>query len=692
MKSTVLYIEGLTCAHCAEKINNKLGELDCVEKCNLDYINKRINISHNDKNIVSTVQGVVDSIEDGVTISIKKKSGNEEEDEKKEQRNTIIRLAISLVIFGVSFFLPSELATKIVAGTAFLLAGYDVLFSAVKNILKRQPFDETLLMTVASIGAICIGEISEGAAVMIFFQVGELFQDIAVKRSRKSITKLLEFKSDRVFVKVDGKLVEKDVEKVEIGDTVVLKPGERLAIDGVLVNESATFDMSALTGESLPVTIKKGEEVLSGSVSIDSALEVRATKKYDDSAIAQILEMVQNASTKKSEKEKFITKFARIYTPVVVLLAFLVFLIPTLITGFTAWETWLYRGLEFLVVSCPCALVISVPLSYFSGLGGASRKGILIKGTKNIESLAAVRTVAFDKTGTLTEGKFDVLSVEPKGVTSNELLRLCSYAESISNHPIAKALVNYYAKEIDNSKISNIKEVAGHGIKAVIDGYEILCGNEKLLKENGIENLEVFSGKTVVYVAKNGEYIGLIELGDKVKDTSKSAIAGLKQEGIQTALLTGDKKSTADIVAKDLSIDKVYSELLPAQKVEMVEQLIKTNKSGTVAFVGDGINDAPVIARADIGIAMGGIGSDIAVEAADIVLMNDDPRSIKKAVKIARKTKVIVNENIWFSIGIKMLIMVLITIGIADMWEAVFADVGVSVIAILNSLRALRSK
>ncbi len=597
-------------------------------------------------------------------------------------------------MFILSFIISADVPKLIISLLAFAVAGYGVVISAVRNLLKGEAFDETLLMTIASVGALCIGDVREGAAVMIFFRVGELFQDIAVERSRKSITSLLSLKSDTVNIKVGNEIKEIETEKVQVGDIMVVRAGERVPIDGIIVNGSSAFDTSALTGEAIPVEAEENSEILSGSVNLTSVVEIRASKKYSDSTIAKILEMVENASGRKADAEKFITKFARVYTPIVVAAAALLVLVPSVITGFSQFSTWLYRGLLFLVISCPCALVISVPLSFFAGIGGASRKGILIKGAKNIESLSKLKSVALDKTGTLTEGKFKVVDIVPSGdkVQKDYILKLSAYAESMSTHPIAKSIVEEYKQPIDSDILSNVVEEAGNGVKANVNGHEVLCGTRKLLEKNNVSAELKYDNTTCVYVALDGEYLGAVLLGDNIKPTSKSAIKQLKSKGISATLLTGDKKQTADNVAEKLGIDNVFSELLPTDKVTKVEELIKYETNRNVGFVGDGINDAPVIARADVGFAMGGLGSDVAIEAADVVLMNDDPMSIPLSVSISQKTMRIVKENIVFAIGIKVLVMLMGAFGIADMWEAVFADVGVSVIAILNSLRAMRVK
>lgn len=691
MEKLVLELSGLDCPNCAEKINNRVSRLAEVSESNLDFINKRLTVSTESSSIIDDVKRIVGEIEPDVEVKpFERKSGVQIH---KNRTREILEIVISLVFFVFAFIFDSGILNIVFSLLAFLVSGYGVIISAIRNLIKGEAFDETLLMTIASVGALCIGDIKEGAAVMIFFRLGELFQDIAVERSRKSITSLLTLKSDTVNIKVGSEIKEIETDKVQVGDIMVVRVGERVPVDGVLVSGSTSFDASALTGEAVPVEASEGSEILSGSVNLTSVVEIKATKKYSDSTIAKILEMVENASEKKAKAEKFITKFARVYTPLVVAAAVLLVLIPSIVTGFSQFSTWLYRGLLFLVISCPCALVISVPLSFFAGIGCASRKGILIKGAKNIESLSRLKSIAFDKTGTLTEGKFKVTDIIPSGdLAKDYLLKICAYAESMSTHPIALSIVERYGETIDNSVLSDVDEIAGSGVKAKINGHEVLCGTRKLLEQNSIQAEFDYDDSTCVYVALDGRYSGAILLGDSIKSGSSSAVETLRSKGISTTLLTGDKENTAIKTANELGIDNVYSELLPADKVTKVEELISDKEKGCVGFVGDGINDAPVIARADVGFAMGGLGSDIAIEAADVVLMNDDPTNIPTAVSISKKTMRIVKENIAFAIGVKLLVMLFGAIGIADMWVAVFADVGVSVIAILNSLRAMLIK
>lgn len=692
MEKLVLELVRLDCPNCAQKINQRVSKLSNVYESDMDFINKKMTVKADSNSVVEDIKRIVHELEPDVEVKPFERHSHTHE--KKNRTREVLEIFVSLVLFILSFIISADVPKLIISLLAFAVAGYGVVISAVRNLLKGEAFDETLLMTIASVGALCIGDVREGAAVMIFFRVGELFQDIAVERSRKSITSLLSLKSDTVNIKVGNEIKEIETEKVQVGDIMVVRAGERVPIDGIIVNGSSAFDTSALTGEAIPVEAEENSEILSGSVNLTSVVEIKASKKYEDSTIAKILEMVENASGRKADAEKFITKFARVYTPIVVAAAALLVLVPSVITGFSQFSTWLYRGLLFLVISCPCALVISVPLSFFAGIGGASRKGILIKGAKNIESLSKLKSVALDKTGTLTEGKFKVVDIVPSGdkVQKDYILKLSAYAESMSTHPIAKSIVEEYKQPINSDILSNVVEEAGNGVKANVNGHEVLCGTRKLLEKNNISAELKYDNTTCVYVALDGEYLGAVLLGDNIKPTSKSAIKQLKSKGISATLLTGDKKQTADNVAEKLGIDNVFSELLPADKVTKVEELIKDEINRNVGFVGDGINDAPVIARADVGFAMGGLGSDVAIEAADVVLMNDDPMSIPLSVSISQKTMRIVKENIVFAIGIKVLVMLMGAFGIADMWEAVFADVGVSVIAILNSLRAMRVK
>ena len=575
---------------------------------------------------------------------------------------------------------------------AYVIIGGDVVKKAVKNIGQGQIFDENFLMTIATAGAFFVGEYAEAVAVMLFYQVGECFQSYAVNRSRKSIADLMDIRPDYANVIRDGTAVEVGPEEVEIGETILVKPGERIPLDGKVVKGTSSLDTMALTGESLPRDVAEGEDVISGCVNLSGVLEVQVSKGFGESTVAKILDLVENAGSKKSEAEHFITKFARYYTPVVVGLAALLALVPPLVTG-GGWADWIYRALSFLVISCPCALVISIPLSFFGGLGGASRAGILIKGSNYLEALADAEMIVMDKTGTLTKGVFGVRQIVPaEGSTEEEVLETAAYAESFSNHPISKSLVRAYGKEIDDSRIKDVEETAGHGICAVLDGQRVLAGNDKLMKSRNVEGKSPEEAGTIVHVAKEQKYQGYIVIADEIKEDAKTAVDGFKAAGMKNiVMLTGDRKKTADSIAGELGITEVYAELLPGDKVEQVEKLLASkSEKGKLVFVGDGINDAPVLARADIGVAMGGLGSDAAIEAADVVIMTDEPSKIAKAMQISQKTLGIVKQNIVFAIGVKVLVLLLAALGAASMWAAVFADVGVAVIAILNAMRAMK--
>lgn len=577
---------------------------------------------------------------------------------------------------------------------SYIIAGGDVVKRAVKNIFKGQVFDENFLMSIATIGAFFIGEYPEGVAVMLFYQVGELFQSYAVGKSRKSIASLMDIRPDYANVKKGDELVKVDPDEVQIGDIIVIKAGEKIPLDGKVIEGSSMLDTSALTGESVPREVEVGSDILSGCININGVITAEVTKEFGESTVSKILDLVENASSKKSNSEQFITKFARYYTPVVVIIAVFLAIIPPLVIDGATFSDWIYRALAFLVVSCPCALVISIPLSFFGGIGGASKKGILVKGSNYLEALAETEIVVFDKTGTLTKGVFNVQEIHPEGVSKEELLELTAYVESYSNHPISLSLKRAYSKEIDNGRISDVEEISGHGVIATVDGKKVMAGNIKLMK---MMDIPYFKGEligTVVHVAVNNKYIGYIVIADEVKEDSAQAIKELKAANIkQTVMLTGDNKSVGSKVAKELGLDKVYAELLPADKVEKLEELFsQKSKKGKLAFVGDGINDAPVLARADIGIAMGGLGSDAAIEAADIVIMTDEPSKIATAMKISKKTLKIAHQNIVFAIGIKIIVLILSAFGITTMWAAIFADVGVTIIAVLNAFRALNVK
>lgn len=612
----------------------------------------------------------------------------------KKQKKQLYRILAAAAIYILALLLPlSELPRLIIYLIGYGIIGYDILWKAARNIFHGQVFDENFLMTVATIGALCLGDYSEGVAVMLFYQVGELFQSYAVNKSRRSISELMDIRPDYANLIRDGKIEEVDPEEVMIGDSIVIKPGERIPLDGIVSEGFSSVDTSALTGESVPREVGSGNEVISGCINQTGRLTVQVTKEYGESTVAKILDLVENSSVKKSKSENFITKFARYYTPSVVIAALVLAVLPPLITG-QPFNMWISRALTFLVISCPCALVISIPLSFFGGIGGASKCGVLVKGSNYLEALAAAETVVFDKTGTLTKGSFAVSQISSKTMSKESLLELAAYAEDSSSHPISVSIKKAYGKPINSALISSVEEIPGHGIKAIIDGKEVLAGNEKLMKRESISFDTPGAAGTLVHLSVDRIYAGYISIEDEVKPDSARAIQDLKASGIrQTVMLTGDSDAVGQKVGKALHLDKVYTQLLPADKVERIEELMKKkSEKGKVVFVGDGINDAPVLARADIGIAMGGLGSDAAIEAADIVIMTDEPSKIATVIKISKKTLKIVHQNIVFALGVKALVLILGAFGMASMWAAVFADVGVSVIAILNAIRVLRVK
>ena len=612
----------------------------------------------------------------------------------RQQKRLLFRIIIAAVLFAAGSLLPLGPTVEMgVFLVCYAVIGWDIVWKAVTNILHGQVFDENFLMTIATIGALILGEHSEGVAVMLFYQVGEWFQSYAVSKSRKSIASLMDIRPDYANVERNGKLEQVDPDEVNIGDTIVVKPGERVPLDGKIIKGTSALDTSALTGESMPRDVEPGMEVISGCINQTGILTIQTTKKYGESTVAKILDLVENASDKKGKTENFISRFARYYTPIVVFAAIALAILPPLITG-QPFSVWIYRALTFLVISCPCALVISIPLSFFGGIGGASKIGVLVKGSNYLESLAHAEVVVFDKTGTLTKGSFAVSQIKAIDMREEQLLELAAYAEDYSNHPISQSIQKAYGKKIDNSRISDVQEIAGHGVRAVIDGKTVLAGNAKLMNRENIAYTPSDAIGTVVYLACNGKYAGYIVIEDEVKADAPAAIRALKEVGVRkTVMLTGDADAVGKKVAQKLGLDQAYTELLPADKVDRVEAMLKqTSEKGKLVFVGDGINDAPVLARADVGIAMGGLGSDAAIEAADVVLMTDEPSKISAVVRIARKTIRIANENIVFALGVKLLVLVLGATGYANMWAAVFADVGVSVIAILNAIRAMRVK
>jgi len=608
-----------------------------------------------------------------------------------------VKIIISAILFVLALVIPfsNELINNGLFIISYLVVGFEILKKAVRNIFRGKVFDENFLMAVATIGAFAIGEFPEAVAVMLFYQVGELFQSYAVDKSRKSIASLMDIRPDYANIEKDGKIEKVDPDEVKIGDIIIVKTGEKIPLDGVVVEGRSSLDTMALTGESVPRVVKTEDEVLSGCINKDGLLKIRVTKEFGESTVSKILDLVENASSKKSKSENFITKFAKYYTPTVVIIAVLLaFIPPIILKDFNTFSVWLYRALSFLVVSCPCALVISIPLSFFGGIGGASKMGILIKGSNYLEALANTETVVFDKTGTLTEGIFEVQDIYAEGIEKDELLRIVAHAENYSNHPIAKSVKKAYNKEIDEKIIKNPQELSGKGIWAKIDEKDILVGNEKLMLEEKIDFKKCDEVGTILYVAIDKKYVGYVLIADKIKQDSPKTIRELKAMNIkETVMLTGDKKEVGEYVAKKLNMDKVYTELLPDGKVEKVEELLKQkSEKGKLVFVGDGINDAPVLTISDIGVAMGGLGSDAAIEAADIVIMTDETSKISKAINLSKKTMRIVHENIIFAIFVKIAVLVLTAFGASTMWEAVFADVGVSVIAIINALRMLNIK
>jgi len=630
--------------------------------------------------------------------------GKEAEMNKKQKRNLMRIIVAAILMIVLHFASVSGMVRFGLYLVPYLIIGYDILWKAFKGVKNRQPFDESLLMAIATLGAIILaiyedGDYTEAIGVMLFYQIGEWFQSYAVGKSRRNISELMDIRPDYANVeRENGQLEAVDPDEVEVGTIIVVKPGEKIPIDGEVVEGSSTLNTSALTGESLPREVESGDEVISGCININGLLKIRTTKEFGESTVSKILDLVENASSRKSKAEGFISKFARVYTPAVVAAAIALALVPPFVRmGFMGvpadWDVWIYRALTFLVISCPCALVISIPLSFFAGIGGASKAGVLVKGSNYLETLSKVKTVVFDKTGTLTKGVFQVTAAHPQEMSEKELLHLAAHVERYSTHPIAASLRAAYPNESDSCRVEAVEEIAGEGIRAHVNGNVVCVGNSKMMEAVGAEwyDCHRHAAGTVIHVSINGRYAGHVIISDVVKETSKAAIAALKSVGVaKTVMLTGDAKEVADAVAKELGIDQVRSELLPADKVQNVEELLMENKgNGNLAFVGDGINDAPVLTRADIGIAMGAMGSDAAIEAADVVLMDDDPMKISQAIRISRKCLAIVNQNTWFSIGIKLVVLLLGAVGIANMWFAIFADVGVMILAVLNAMRAL---
>lgn len=699
----VLVLEGLDCANCAAKIERDVNELEEVNSAKLNFITKALTIEANNADyighIVRKTEEIVNKYEPDVKVLEENNDDKGAEPESKlidaEMRRDIFKIAAGAVIFIAAQVLKLPFWGRLsLFLISYMLVGAEVLYRAIKNIFKGQVFDENFLMSIATVGAFSIGEYPEGVAVMLFYQIGELFQSMAVNRSRRSIADLMDIRADYANLKAGEEIRKVSPEDVKIGDIIVIKPGEKVPLDGVVVNGSSAMDTAALTGESVPRNVKEGEDVLSGFINKNGVLTVRVTKEFGESTVAKILDLVQNATTRKAETEKFITKFARYYTPAVVFSAIAIAIIPPVVIPGSLFSDWLYRALIFLVISCPCALVISIPLGFFGGIGAASKNGILIKGSNFLEALNNVETVVFDKTGTLTKGTFNVTEITAQnGFTGEELLKLAAYAESYSSHPIALSIVKAYGEEINKIEIKSYNEIAGYGVKVKVGDKLVAAGNVKLLNSENVPYSEVDSIGTVVHVAVDGKYAGYIVISDEIKEDSYNAIRELKSLGVKkVVMLTGDNKLTAGRIAGKLELDEVYSELLPDEKVEKLEMLDgQKSPKGKLIFVGDGVNDAPVLARADIGIAMGGLGSDAAIEAADVVLMTDEPSKLIAGIKIAGRTRKIVMQNIVFALGVKLIVMILGAGGMANMWEAVFADVGVAVIAILNSMRVMKA-
>ena len=715
MKSNecMLSIEGLDCPNCAAKVERKINTLEGIKEATVDFLGKKIvvladEISENE--LVELIQTEVDKIEDGVKVFVPKVQAGESSSEEEDTGKIKKKLLIGGVLFVLGIFVPKTLFIPKLAVflVSYLVIGGDVLLSAFKNILNGQVFDENFLMAIATIGAFVIGEYPEGVAVMLFYQLGELLQGIAVNNSRKSIVSLMDIRPDYANIKVGEGIKKVSPEEIKVGEIIVVKPGEKVPLDGKIVKGASTFDTSALTGESLPREAKAGDDVLSGFINKNGLIEIQVAKVFSESTVSKILYLMENAGSKKSKTENFITKFARYYTPAVVITALIVAIFPPLLIQGATFSDWIYRALIFLVVSCPCALVISIPLGFFGGIGGASRHGILIKGTNYLEVLNDLESVVMDKTGTLTKGIFKVTEVNAENnikindfennkteLTKPLLLKYAAHIEKFSNHPIAQSIVAEYensASKVDENVVKDFEEISGFGIKVNINNHQFLAGNSKLMNLENITFDKKENLGTAIYLAADGKYIGNILISDEVKEDSARAIKGMKENGVkEIVMLTGDNEAIGKNIAEKLGIDKVFTELLPNEKVEKLEEIYKTkSEKGKVAFVGDGINDAPVLARADLGIAMGGAGSDAAIEAADVVIMNDEPSKIVTAIKIAKKTKEIVWQNITVAFAIKIVVMALGLFGDATMWEAVFADVGVALLAVLNATRVLR--
>ncbi|MSS42223.1 cadmium-translocating P-type ATPase [Anaerosalibacter bizertensis] len=692
-------LEGLNCANCANKIEKKANDINGVDNATLDFVSKKLKVqieADNDSDKISNeIKTIVNELEPHVRVIEKESLSHSHEHDHSHgniEKSQVAKIIIAVILYLIPIILKLEGSSRFAFFfVSYIVVGGEILLRAARNISKGQIFDENFLMALATIGAFAIGEYPEGVAVMLFYQIGELFQDMAVGHSRKSIKALLDIRPDYANLK-EGKNIRKvEPAEVKVGDYIVVKPGEKIPLDGIVIEGNSTVDTSNITGENVPRSVGSGESVLSGFVNNQGLLTIEVSKEFGESTVSKILDLVENASSKKAPTENFITVFARYYTPVVVISALVIAFIPPLLFNLNLSD-WIYRALIFLVISCPCALVISIPLGFFGGIGGASKTGILIKGGNYLDALNQVDTIVMDKTGTLTKGVFKVTEIEAvEDFTEDEVLEYAAFGEAFSNHPIGKSIIEAYGKDIDNKIIESYREISGKGIKAEINGDEIIVGNRRLFEDEGIFVEDKKSFGTIVYVSKNNKYIGNIIISDEIKEDAKETISQFKELGIkETIMLSGDNKLVANEVGKSLGIDGVYGELLPQDKVSILEKIMnEKGKEGKVAFVGDGVNDAPVLARADVGIAMGGLGSDAAIEAADIVIMTDEPKKISTGIKISKRTKKIVTQNIIFALGVKLIVLILGAFGVATMWEAVFADVGVSIIAILNSMRAL---
>ena len=693
-KESTLLLKGLDCADCASKIEKQVRDIEGVDDANLDFVSEKLKINVNPKQegiIIAEIRRIVNKLEPDVEV-IEEGSLTEEVGEDKTTRNNLIRIVSSLVLFLIPLVSKMQPPISIVFYVAaYLIVGTDIIIKAFKNLMAGQALDEYFLMTIATIGAFIVGEYAEGVMVMLLYQVGMYLQGLAVNKSRSSISALMDIRPDYANMERNGEIIKVDPEELSIGDFIVIRPGERVPLDGLVVEGESSLDTSNITGESVPRKVGVGEEIISGSVNNEGLLRVEVKKEFGDSTISKVLDLVENASSRKAPTEDFITKFARYYTPFVVGVAAIIGLLVPLVFGYSI-KDWAYRAFTFLVISCPCALVISVPLGFFGGIGGASREGILIKGGNYLEALSDVDTMVFDKTGTITEGVFEVTDIDAfEGYTKDEILEIAAYGEFHSSHPIGLSIIDRYGKEIDDSRLGEYKNVAGKGLDVELDKKQVLIGNERLLVDAGIEVKEKSHIGTVAYIGMDNKHIGTVVVADKLKANIIEDIKNLKKNGIKNmVMLSGDNSETAIKVGEMVGLDKAHGDLLPQDKVELFEKIITENKTGKVAFVGDGVNDAPALARADVGIAMGGLGSDAAIEASDVVIMTDEIGKINTALNVSHKTKRIVTQNIWLALGIKLIVLVLGAMGIANMWMAVFADVGVSIIAIFNSIRALR--